>query len=559
MYGTLAEMANYDGWTLGGAAVQNGRAAEGAAVQNGRAMRGSIGQNGKALDRWLSSFDTVTQDAICVLAPSLCGFVVWALRRAMEEGRGRLYFVARDGYLMYRLAQILCRTLGLPVKCRYLYYSRYSLRIPAFHLDMEGALDFICRGGIDVTMEKILNRSGIGGKDKRKVLRMLRLPYAGDEVIPYARLKEVRRRLGECEYFLACVERNSRRRMPELAGYLRQEGLLDGANAETAGDAPHVGERGGGEQDERPAVEEAGPAKAASTDGSDYALVDSGWTGSMQKTLGEVLMHLGRKEPLKGYYFGLYELPKGVERDDYAAYYFGPKDGLRAKVHFSNCLFESVFSAPHGMTVGYQRSRDGEGRETRRGLGTEQGYGTRQGQAPGQTYVPILAECLEERCRFAKLMELCVTVYGEKLANNIKACAKDRNGARMGDKNELREAFLGLDVHEFRDVTRRLFKAFMGSPTRVEAETFGDLKFSDDVLENALYRTAAKLTEEELVKNHVWNKALVMLGIRKGLVKESAWYEGSVARLGRRNGYHWRMYAAYKYLLYVRQAGWKRR
>ena len=64
MYGTLAEMANYDGWTLGGAAVQNGRAAEGAAVQNGRAMRGSIGQNGKALDRWLSSFDTVTQDAI---------------------------------------------------------------------------------------------------------------------------------------------------------------------------------------------------------------------------------------------------------------------------------------------------------------------------------------------------------------------------------------------------------------------------------------------------------------------------------------------------------------
>ena len=105
MYGTLAEMANYDGWTLGGAAVQNGRA-----------MGGSIGQNGKALDRWLSSFDTVTQDAICVLAPSLCGFVVWALRRAMEEGRGRLYIVARDAYLMYRLSQIICRTLGLPVE-----------------------------------------------------------------------------------------------------------------------------------------------------------------------------------------------------------------------------------------------------------------------------------------------------------------------------------------------------------------------------------------------------------------------------------------------------------
>ena len=186
LYGTLVEMANHDGWTLGGVASQNGKA-----------LGALASRNDKALDKWLASFDTTWQDAICVLAPSLCGFVVWVLRRAMEEGRGRLYFVARDGYLMYRLAQILCRTLGLPVKCRYLYCSRYSLRIPAFHLDMEGALDFICRGGIDVTMEKILNRSGIGGKDKRKVLRMLRLPYAGDEVIPYARLKEVRRRLGE--------------------------------------------------------------------------------------------------------------------------------------------------------------------------------------------------------------------------------------------------------------------------------------------------------------------------------------------------------------------------
>lgn len=450
-------------------------------------------ENHQTVERWIASFDTVWQDAFLVLVPSLCGFVIWVLKRALEEGKKRLYFVARDGYLMYRLAEILCQTLGLPIECRYLYCSRYALRIPAFHLDMEGALDFICRGGIDVTMEKILNRSGIGGKDRRKVLRMLRLPYAGDEVMPYAKLKDVKRRLAECEYFLGCVERNSRQRMPELAGYLRQEGVLDG---------------------------------------NDYALVDSGWTGSMQKTLGEVLAHLGRRESLKGYYFGLYELPKGVERDDYEAYYFGPKGCLSAKVYFSNCLFESVFSAPHGMTVGYRECR-GE-------------------------YVPFLAECFEERCRFARRMELCVMVYGEKLANNIKMRARWQEGARAGDKDELREAFLGLDVHEFRDMTRRLFKTFMGRPTKAEAEAFGDLKFSDDVLEDTLYKTAAKLTEEELAKNHVWNKALVMLGVRKGSVKESAWYEGSVARVGKHNKRHWRMYAAYKYLLYARQAGRKR-
>ena len=39
------------------------------------------------------------------------------------------------------------------------------------------------------------------------------------------------------------------------------------------------------------------------------ALVDSGWVGSMQKTLNMVLNKLGREETLTGYYWGLYELP----------------------------------------------------------------------------------------------------------------------------------------------------------------------------------------------------------------------------------------------------------
>ena len=515
LYETLVEMAVHDDWMKGGASTQSGKTAGNAAARGVR----TAALDNRALDKWLVSFDTMTQDALCVLAPSLCGFVIWVLGRAVAEGKRRLYFMARDGYLMYCLAKVFCKTLGLPVECRYLYCSRYSLRIPAYHLDMEGALDFICRGGIDVTMEKILDRSGISGEDKRKVRRMLCLPYAEDEVIPYAKLKEVRGRLAGCEYFLECVDRNSRLRMPKLEGYLRQEGLLGGAEKEA-----YIG--------------------------NDFALVDSGWTGSIQKSLAGVLAHLGWKGLLKGYYFGLYELPDGAEANDYEAYYFGPKAGLGAKVYFSNCLFESVFSAPHGMTVGYEeeigktRGRElghGPKSEYRAKSGHEQPSGLRSGVT--QAYVPILVGGDENRCKFAEWMELCVTVYGEKLAHKIRT----------------RETFLDLDTREFCDAARHLFKAFMGRPTRAEAETFGDLKFSDDVLENSLYRTAARLTEEELAKNHVWNKALVMLGIRKGSVKESAWYEGSVARLGRRNRYHWKMYAAYKYLLYIRQAGWKRR
>ena len=101
------------------------------------------------------------QTSYCVLAPALNGFVVWVLQNAVKSGIERLYFLARDGYFMYRIAQRYCEELCLPVECVYLCCSRYSLRIPTYHTDMEEALSYICRGGIDVTLQKILDRSGL--------------------------------------------------------------------------------------------------------------------------------------------------------------------------------------------------------------------------------------------------------------------------------------------------------------------------------------------------------------------------------------------------------------
>ena len=56
----------------------------------------------------------------CVLAPVLNGFVLWVLQEAMKNKVKRLYFLARDGYFMYRCACIYCQKLQLPVECRYL-------------------------------------------------------------------------------------------------------------------------------------------------------------------------------------------------------------------------------------------------------------------------------------------------------------------------------------------------------------------------------------------------------------------------------------------------------
>ena len=78
-----------------------------------------------------------------VLAPALNGFVAWVLTESMKQGIKRLYFLARDGYFMYQTAKFYVEELGLPIECKYLYCSRYSIRVPNYHLDIEKALDYI--------------------------------------------------------------------------------------------------------------------------------------------------------------------------------------------------------------------------------------------------------------------------------------------------------------------------------------------------------------------------------------------------------------------------------
>ena len=149
-----------------------------------------------------------------VLSPALNGFVLWVLREALAAGKKRLYFLARDGYLMYRTAEILCRELEIDLECRYLCCSRYSLRLPAYHLDEQGAMEYICRGGIDVTPRKILDRAGLTGEEKEEILSEANANFRGkdhreygiDEIVAYAELSGIREALEHIPKFWQLLE-----------------------------------------------------------------------------------------------------------------------------------------------------------------------------------------------------------------------------------------------------------------------------------------------------------------------------------------------------------------
>lgn len=395
-----------------------------------------------------------------VMLPVLTEFVSWVLDEAVKSGKERLYFLARDGWQMYLAAKELCRIRQISIDCRYLKVSRYAMRQPEYHLLKERCVDYICIGGIDVTAERIMKRAGLS-EERAKV-------YLSDldskRILNYQEVVSLKDKLIQNKAFLEEVYIHSRKAYAPAIGYLRQEGLFEDVS---------------------------------------YALADSGWIGTLQQTIS----HLTNRSDIEGYYFGLYEIPKGISENLYHTFYFGPKWGLRQKVHFSNCLFEAIFTSSEGMTLCYEEQNE--------------------------IYVPVAdfmenpnREQIEKNCQ---ILERYWNVY-ESVIEEVFAEVSDKT----------RKTFV-----------RKLLKQLMGNPANLEIGQYGDLLFSDDVLEGNLKKVAADLTEEEIRQQHFFHKTMIMLGIKKTEIHESAWIEGSIRKEGHHvqyNLFHARLYKSFIYL-----------
>ena len=64
--------------------------------------------------------------------PILMPYVEWLLCRSADLGFRRLYFIARDGYILKLMADELIKKLGLNVRTRYIHGSRRAWRMPSY-------------------------------------------------------------------------------------------------------------------------------------------------------------------------------------------------------------------------------------------------------------------------------------------------------------------------------------------------------------------------------------------------------------------------------------------
>lgn len=404
-----------------------------------------------------------------VIAPVMYRFVAWVLQDALMRGKKRLYFLARDGYSMYHVAKILCEKADLPIECKYLYCSRYALRSAQFYLLKEQSLDYICLGGMDVTFEKLMHRAGLSQEEAEKTAGILGYENKMNEHLSYNEIKAMKQVLNDCVFFMESMLAHSKACYPLVTGYLKQEGLCDAVP---------------------------------------FAIVDSGWTGSMQKSLQSLMRSMGADATLEGYYFGMYEYPKDVDRETYHCYYFEPETSMKRKVYFSNNLFECIFSSPEGMVTGYK--------------------------CENQLYIPTFEHSGNPNKERIEYSTNVIKRYAEEIINQYPQDIKE-------EKNK------------FLNTAEKLLFYFMGKPTVEEAIEYGSYIFCDDVIGEENQVVATRLNSREIKDNFLLSKSINMLMKTGKPIKESAWIEGSTVLNSDMGEKRLNQCALCKYALYIRK------
>ena len=79
--------------------------------------------------------DEKAQLGASLAGPILFPYIYWLLDQAQKRGIERLYFIARDGYILKLIADLIIKENNLPIKTKYIYGSRKAWRISALNMN----------------------------------------------------------------------------------------------------------------------------------------------------------------------------------------------------------------------------------------------------------------------------------------------------------------------------------------------------------------------------------------------------------------------------------------
>ena len=382
--------------------------------------------------------------SLLVTAPVLISYVLWVLNDAISKNIERLYFLARDGYIMYEIANRLIKHYKLPIESRYLYCSRLALRKSLFLIKPNLALEMIFQSANLVTPNIIMSRMGLSDEDKKLFIDILGKDYVLDEPLNTKDLLLLKDRTSKNEELLNVLSYNAGMMFENTIGYFSEQGLLEN---------------------------------------NDFALVDSGWTGSIQKSIRLIIQKHTQNNPnIRGYYFGITS-PVSSEDGEYNSFYIGKGTSILREIYFNNNLFECLCSANHGMTTGYEKN--------------------------GSEFLATFNEhVMNEKTKLQT--DTVVSFVNLFCQHNI--------------------AYISQDFENLERMVYKLLKNFMHYPSYEEAKAYGAIKFSDDSTENYLESLSHPLTCDDVKHYMIINR--ILRKVKKSSVynlSDSMWIRGSIA------------------------------
>lgn len=253
-----------------------------------------------------------------LVGPLLFPYVDFLLHDAKQRGIKRLYFLARDGQILLKIAKIINEEQNLNLELRYLYCARQVLYQAAlFHINTK-TLELILRRDIWHSLEMISKRFGLSPeemlsslpKDIAHRIKHISLPYGKADA---SKIKDF---ILSDEKIKQQIVSASKQHREILVSYLQQEGFWD---QQVLG------------------------------------IVDMGWHGNMQDALTKIIMSTQQRLTIHGYYFTLLTITgKTSERNCKHT----PLPSVGMGIPNVNPL-ELITSADHGTTSGYFKDETG--------------------------------------------------------------------------------------------------------------------------------------------------------------------------------------------------------
>jgi predicted HAD superfamily hydrolase len=241
------------------------------------------------------------------------GFAQWLLHRAQEDAMEKLFFLSRDGYIVKQCYDLLAQTIsGAPVS-EYMYASRRALNVPVIDELDDHTMDFLLGGTSTLSVSQFLGRAGLDPAAHLESILKAGFRTEQQPVVngtDYANLRSLYGLLIEDIKRVAAAERGA------LMTYLDQIGML-------------------------------GPGR--------FGIVDIGWHGTLQHSIGKIVRSSGGKGFIKGYYLATYAKARalrdgGQEMSAYLCELGLPERHYNA-IRLCVEIFEFVHSAPHGSVI----------------------------------------------------------------------------------------------------------------------------------------------------------------------------------------------------------------